>query len=77
MTSDVQPPRPARTGAMPKFDAPYATADEALAVRLIGDPARSAAAEKRIDTRATRLIEGIRAHVGGLGGSGNLLLPGG
>jgi RHH-type transcriptional regulator, proline utilization regulon repressor / proline dehydrogenase / delta 1-pyrroline-5-carboxylate dehydrogenase len=54
--------------ALQPFAAPYAPADEALAARLLGDAPRDAAAERRIDARATRLIAAIRAHSGGLGG---------
>jgi RHH-type transcriptional regulator, proline utilization regulon repressor / proline dehydrogenase / delta 1-pyrroline-5-carboxylate dehydrogenase len=53
---------------LPTFAAPYAPADEALAARFLGDAPRDSAAERRIDVRATRLIEAIRAHSGGLGG---------
>src|SRR6476619_5774349 len=48
---------------LPAFVAPYAAPDEALAQAL-----RAAAAEARIDHRATRLVEAIRAKSGGLGG---------
>src|SRR5947209_843009 len=65
MTSNARTRKPFGTGA---FDAPYAAADEVLATRLIADSSRSPAAEMRIDACATRLIEGIRAHVGGFGG---------
>ena len=65
MTTDVRSRKSAGSGA---FDAPYATPDESLAAQLIADSAQSDAADKRIDARATRLIEGIRAHAGGLGG---------
>src|SRR6266550_5403140 len=65
MTTDVRSRKSADSGA---FDAPYATPDESLAALLIVDSAQSDAADKRIDARATRLIEGIRAHAGGLGG---------
>jgi RHH-type transcriptional regulator, proline utilization regulon repressor / proline dehydrogenase / delta 1-pyrroline-5-carboxylate dehydrogenase len=60
--------RPERQAAPPTFAAPYAAADEALAARLLGDAPRDAAAERRVDARATHLIEAIRAHSGGLGG---------
>src|SRR5262245_26420570 len=50
------------------FAAPYAPADEAIAARLLAQAPRSSEAEARIDARATRLIEGIRAHSGGIGG---------
>src|SRR5215212_1396904 len=50
------------------FAAPYAPADEDLAARLIAAVPRAPEVEARIDARATRLIEGIRSHTGGLGG---------
>src|SRR5262245_14631634 len=50
------------------FDAPYAPPDEAIAATLLAQAPRGEAAEARIDARATRLIEGIRAQGGGLGG---------
>jgi RHH-type transcriptional regulator, proline utilization regulon repressor / proline dehydrogenase / delta 1-pyrroline-5-carboxylate dehydrogenase len=54
--------------AMPAFTAPYAPPDEAIAPALMVAAMRPAAAERRIDADATRLIEGIRARTGGLGG---------
>ena len=54
--------------APPVFSAPYAPADAAIAAGLIAAAFRPAAAEQRIDRDATRLIEGIRAKAGGLGG---------
>src|SRR5215203_1078840 len=56
------------TGPLRAFVAPYAPPDEELAARLLAAVARASSAEARIDARATRLIEGIRAHAGGLGG---------
>ncbi len=53
---------------IPAFRAPYAPADEAIAVALLREAARADAAEARIDARATRLVEAIRARRGGLGG---------
>ncbi len=50
------------------FRAPYAAPDADIAARLLADADRPAEAERRIDQRATRLIEGIRAQAGGLGG---------
>ena len=50
------------------FRAPYAAPDADIATRLLADADRPAEAERRIDQRATRLIEGIRAQAGGLGG---------
>src|SRR5262249_29718822 len=50
------------------FSAPYAPADETVAAAFLGGAPRAPAAERRIDARAGRLIEGIRARTGGLGG---------
>ena len=59
---------PSRSGA-PGFDAPYAPPDEQLRRRAAGRRlARRAAADARIDARARRLVEAIRARAGGLGG---------
>src|SRR3989442_6389524 len=57
---DARPQRP--------LSAPYAPPDEAIAARLLAEAPRAAAAEARVDARARRLIEGIRARSGGLGG---------
>ncbi|HXF88739.1 MAG TPA: bifunctional proline dehydrogenase/L-glutamate gamma-semialdehyde dehydrogenase PutA [Xanthobacteraceae bacterium] len=54
--------------AVPAFAAPYAPPDEELAARLLATAPLDDAAEARIDARARRLIETIRAHTGGLGG---------
>ena len=53
---------------VPSFQAPYAPPDEELARGLLADAAREPAAESRIDARARRLIEAIRARASGLGG---------
>jgi RHH-type transcriptional regulator, proline utilization regulon repressor / proline dehydrogenase / delta 1-pyrroline-5-carboxylate dehydrogenase len=50
------------------FSAPYAQPDEEIARRLLTETTRPAAADLRIDGRASRLIEAIRARRGGLGG---------
>src|SRR5262245_29582906 len=50
------------------FSAPYAPPDETVAAAFLAGAPRVAAAERRIDARAARLIEGIRARTGGLGG---------
>ena len=50
------------------FRAPFAPPDRDLAAALLADAARDAAAESRIDVRARRLVEAIRAKAGGLGG---------
>jgi RHH-type transcriptional regulator, proline utilization regulon repressor / proline dehydrogenase / delta 1-pyrroline-5-carboxylate dehydrogenase len=46
---------------IPLFVAPYAPADEDLAATLLADPPRDADAESRIDARARRWVEAIRA----------------
>src|SRR6516164_2618011 len=55
------------TAALP-FQAAYAPADEELAAKFLADVPRDGAADRRIDARARRLIEAIRAKIGGLGG---------
>src|SRR5207344_3367231 len=55
-------------GAIAPFHADYAAADDKLAATFLAAAQRPSAAEKRIDARATRLIEGIRGNTGGLGG---------
>jgi RHH-type proline utilization regulon transcriptional repressor/proline dehydrogenase/delta 1-pyrroline-5-carboxylate dehydrogenase len=66
MSADTNWSRGADAG--PAFGAPYAPPDEAIAPALMAEARRPAAAERRIDADATRLIEGIRARAGGLGG---------
>ena len=63
MTPDLQ-----RRDDLAAFREPYAAADEAIAARLLAEAPRAAQAEERIDQRARRLIEEIRARAGGLGG---------
>ncbi|MFZ2137665.1 MAG: bifunctional proline dehydrogenase/L-glutamate gamma-semialdehyde dehydrogenase PutA, partial [Xanthobacteraceae bacterium] len=58
----------AEGSAVTAFAAPYAPPDEVIAAELLNQAPRSAAAERRIDAYAARLIEGIRARTGGLGG---------
>ena len=53
---------------LPRFQAPYAPPDEAPAAGLLADAARESATEARIDVRARRLVEAIRARTSGLGG---------
>src|ERR1700742_505524 len=60
-------PRP-KEGELPVFAAPYARPDEAIAAGFLAQAARGDDAEARIDARATRLVEAIRAKSGGLGG---------
>src|SRR2546423_5053619 len=60
--------RPEPNQMLPVFSAPYAAPDEELAAALLAAAPREAAAEARIDARATRLVGAIRAKSGGLGG---------
>ncbi len=60
------PAQPA--SVLPPFRAGFAPPDETIAARLLTAAVRDSAAETRIDVQATRLIEAIRARVGGLGG---------
>jgi len=53
---------------LPAFAVPYAPPDETIAAGFLAERPRDAAAESRIDVRATRLVEAIRAEAGGLGG---------
>jgi RHH-type proline utilization regulon transcriptional repressor/proline dehydrogenase/delta 1-pyrroline-5-carboxylate dehydrogenase len=53
---------------VPAFAAAYAPPDEAMAPALLAGAGRAPEAEARIDARARRLIETIRARTGGLGG---------
>ena len=53
---------------IPPFATAYAPPDEIIAAYLLGAVTRAAEAEARIDARATRLVQAIRAKVGGLGG---------
>src|SRR5215467_1483343 len=54
--------------AAPLFSAPYAPPDEVMAAALLDEAPRASEAERRIDAYARRLVEGIRARAGGLGG---------
>src|SRR5213082_2477879 len=60
--------RPEQSQVLPIFSASYAAPDEELAAALLAAAPRKAAADARIDARATRLVEAIRAKSGGLGG---------
>ncbi|MGH6726970.1 MAG: bifunctional proline dehydrogenase/L-glutamate gamma-semialdehyde dehydrogenase PutA [Pseudolabrys sp.] len=65
----MPPARPATAASdFPQFRAPYAPADEGLAAALLAGAGRSDASEARIDARAARLVNAIRASIGGLGG---------
>jgi RHH-type proline utilization regulon transcriptional repressor/proline dehydrogenase/delta 1-pyrroline-5-carboxylate dehydrogenase len=50
---------------IPPFAAPYAAPDEDLAARLLADAPRGAEAESRVDARARKMVEAIRAKAGG------------
>src|SRR5256885_12607765 len=71
MTADAA--RRLSRDAPPPFVAPYAPADEDVAARLLAEADLAPAAEQRIDVRATRLVEAIRARSGGLGGGEEFL----
>jgi RHH-type transcriptional regulator, proline utilization regulon repressor / proline dehydrogenase / delta 1-pyrroline-5-carboxylate dehydrogenase len=53
---------------IPPLRALYAPPDETIARALLTTAGRSHDAEARIDVRARRLVEAIRAHAGGFGG---------
>ena len=63
MTTSIKP----GGGQFQAFVAPYAPPDHLLAPALLAAGSRGEAAEARIDSRARRLIEAIRARAGGLG----------
>jgi RHH-type proline utilization regulon transcriptional repressor/proline dehydrogenase/delta 1-pyrroline-5-carboxylate dehydrogenase len=65
MTASI---KPGDGTELPVFAAPYAPPDRLLAQPLLAAGSRGEAAEGRIDVRARRLIEAIRARAGGLGG---------
>ena len=58
---------------LPTFQAPFAPSDEELATGFFARAARDRAAESRIDARAKKLIEAIRARSTGLGGIDDFL----
>ena len=62
-----------RETILPPFKAQFAPPDEELATNLLADVAREPAAESRIDSRARRLVEAIRARKTGLGGVDDFL----
>ena len=55
------------------FTPPYAEDDKTIAARLLAGARLSPERERRIDERATRLIEAIRAKGSGLGGVEEML----
>src|SRR5580658_714782 len=58
----------APAAGLPPFQAPFAQPDEELATGFLARAGRDRAAESRIDARAKKLIEAIRARSTGLGG---------
>ena len=58
----------ARGVRLPAFQAPYAPPDQELAAVFLAQASRDSAAESRIDARARKLVEAIRAKAHGLGG---------
>ncbi len=59
---------PSAVCGLATFRAPFAPPDEKLAAALLAEAGRRPAAEARIDARARRLVEAIRARATGLGG---------
>jgi len=57
----------------PSFNPPFAEDDKALAARLLASSRLSPEREQRVDERASRLIQAIRAKGGGLGGVEEML----
>jgi RHH-type proline utilization regulon transcriptional repressor/proline dehydrogenase/delta 1-pyrroline-5-carboxylate dehydrogenase len=53
---------------LPLFQSPFAAPDAGLAASLLAGAGRDWDADGRIDARATRLVEAIRAKAAGLGG---------
>jgi len=68
LMDDRQPPTCESGISVPAFRAPYAPPEETIVPPLLQQVGRAASSEYRIDAYATRLIEGIRARAGGLGG---------
>ncbi|MEX0852085.1 MAG: bifunctional proline dehydrogenase/L-glutamate gamma-semialdehyde dehydrogenase PutA [Bauldia sp.] len=53
---------------VPAFDAPFAEDDDPLVRRFVSETRLDPEAERRVDDRARRLIEAIRARSGAIGG---------
>ncbi|HEU5272396.1 MAG TPA: bifunctional proline dehydrogenase/L-glutamate gamma-semialdehyde dehydrogenase PutA [Xanthobacteraceae bacterium] len=70
MPADAKPAQvaPAAAPERTALHAPYGVPDEELAARFLAQAGRPAGAEARIDARARKLIEAIRARAGGVGG---------
>src|SRR3954451_13668060 len=63
-----QPLEAALMPAHTVFSAPFAADDAAIVAGLMTDPLVDAAAEARVDERATRLVQAIRDKAGSIGG---------
>src|ERR1700738_5437195 len=68
MTADPLRRSPQEAPAVPAFAAPYAPGDEESAGDPLPQAALGAAVEARIDARAVKLVEAVRARAGGFGG---------
>ena len=68
MTADPLRRSPQKRSAVPTFAAPYAPPDEGIAAELLPKASLGPAVEARIDARAAKLVEAVRARAGGLGG---------
>src|ERR1700736_622825 len=68
MTADPLRRSPQEAPAVPAFAAPYAPGDEEIAAEFLPQASLGPAVEARIDTRAAKLVEAVRARAGGLGG---------
>ena len=68
MTADPLRRSPEEASAVLAFAAPYAPADEGIATELLPKASLGPAVEARIDARAAKLVEAVRARAGGLGG---------
>ena len=68
MTADPVRRSSQEAPVVPTFAAPYAPADEDIAAELLPQASLGPGVEARIDARAARLVEAVRARAGGLGG---------
>jgi len=68
MTADLLRRSSQDASTVPAFTAPYAPPDEHIAAELLPQASLGPAVEARIDARAAKLVEAVRARAGGLGG---------
>src|SRR5579863_9320322 len=73
LDSDAGQAMKAGSASLPRFAAPYAADDVAIAAALLGTARLDAKRETRIDRTATRLIDAIRARDDRLGGVEDML----